>query len=265
MDRSPLHVRSLPYERSRTVETETVHDERRSRYLGKTFLVVDAAMNDDRTDDAETVERTTTKRPTGTGLTNRRGFVALAGSVTAASLAGCTAGVLGSEGSSGHDRQLTVELTGDGPYDPVDLHLGGNTVDVELTAEPGDELDDEDGDFEEDVEVSIEHDDEIEVVIEWEVDDVTVRFELDQELWNRTTATLGFTVADGTVTFDADLDLEMIESATELTLSDQRPEDEWTFEIGVEVDEVEETDVEFEVDRGDDGDDDGDNGGPPWR
>lgn len=220
-------------------------------------------MNDDRSDDADPNE---TNRPQSAGLTNRRGFVALASSAAAASLAGCTAGILGDGGSSAHDRQLTIELTGDGPYDPVDLRLEGNTVDVELTAEPGDKLDEEDGDFEETVEVSIERNDAIDLAVDWTVDDVTVRFRLDQELWNRTTVTLGFTVADGTVAFDADVDLEMIESATELTVSDERPDDEWTFGVDVAVDDLEQTDLEFGADRGNDGEEGGDDddGGPPW-
>ena len=151
-----------------------------------------------------------------------------------------------------HDDHVMLEFEGEGRGAPIALIAVANDVVIDETLFPGDERDVKKGDHDRGrLEISIDYEeDEFEVDLEWRIGELSVEFEVEQEVWQRTTAELGFTVIGDRLISGGHVEVELPSAVTRVTMEDQRSTGSWEYELDVEVeDDGEETEIEWEIEK----------------
>lgn len=171
-----------------------------------------------------------------------------------ASVSGCL-GVLGQDDSVDPDNQehlVTFELEGDGPGEPVMLTLGLDGFEHTRALNPGDAFSYKEIDGEDEIEIDIEYEeDELEVEVEWAFDGVEVEVDLEQDDWSRTSAQVGFTEDDEGFETEAAVEVITPASETMATLVDSRGPGPWEIDLEIDVENGDEIEVEFDLERDD--------------
>lgn len=191
---------------------------------------------------------------------SRRNYTAATGGLIAAGLAGCM-GVLSDDDQTQSDAaeyQLQVEIEGEGPSEPVTVIVQANDEEADWVVDSGDELEESLFDLEHPIEVEVENGEELDIDVEWELPSVDLELEFEQDNWRKTSGGLSVVIEDGELNAEAEADLELQNSTTDMVASDTRPvheDGEFEYEVDVDVEENE-IELEFEVDWDEDTDDD---------